>query len=329
MIEPDGANDMNIRHERTERSELNGNRPQFCKNILAPIDLSKETKVDLDTAIALAEHYNADLWLLGFSSEPAICTDARGLCHYVWGSWDRRAQVWLRDLVLKAREGHYRTFPLFIGGHYDAEEIIRTANLTLVAVGRIPNIEHLNLGKVGLPKEGFLEVNAQMQTKVPSIFAVGDLNGMMLLDSAAYAQARVAVQTILGEKAMFEPHWIPRCLHTEPPIAAAGWTEAEAVAAGHQVDVLSENLPLITDDDATMIQPDRNLLKLVVQNSTGRILGCLAIGSRAAEVVNLASTAIRNGLTAQRLADLSLIHPSASEAMVRLLQDHFDRLDRC
>lgn len=204
-----------------------------------------------------------------------------------------------------------------------------TPDLTLVAVGRVPNIEHLNLGAVGLPTKGFLEVNAQMRTKVPSIFAIGDLNGIMLLDSAAYAQARVAVETILGEKAMFEPHWIPRCLHTEPPIAAAGWTEAEAVAAGHQVDVISENLPLITDDDATMIEPDKNLLKLVVQSSTGRILGCLAIGSRAAEVVNLASTAIRNGVTAQSLADLSLIHPSASEAMVRLLQDHFDRLNRC
>ena len=201
-----------------------------------------------------------------------------------------------------------------------------TPDLTLVAVGRTPNIEHLALGRVSLPTEGFLEVNAQMQTKVPSIFAIGDLNGIMMLDSAAYSQARVAVQTILGEKARFEPHWIPRCLHTEPPIAAAGWTEAEALAAGHQVDVISETLPLITDDDATMIEPDRNLLKLVVQSSTGRILGCLAIGSRAAEVVNLASTAIRNGLTAQSLADLSLIHPSASEAMIRLLQDHFDRV---
>jgi dihydrolipoamide dehydrogenase len=203
-----------------------------------------------------------------------------------------------------------------------------TPDLTLVALGRTPNIEQLNVGKVGLPTQGFLEVNAQMQTKVPSIFAIGDLNGLMLLDSAAYAQARVAVQTILGKKAMFEPHWIPRCLHTEPPIAAAGWTEAEALAAGHQVDVISENLTLITDDDATMVEPDKNLLKLVIQSSTGRILGCLAIGSRAAEVVNLASTAIRNGLTAQSLADLSLIHPSASEAMVRILQDHFDRRDR-
>jgi pyruvate/2-oxoglutarate dehydrogenase complex dihydrolipoamide dehydrogenase (E3) component len=85
-------------------------------------------------------------------------------------------------------------------------------------------------------------------------------------------------------------------------------------------------MPLITDDDATMVEPDRNLVKVIVQSGTGLILGCQAIGSRAAELINLASSAIRLGLTVNRLADLSFIHPSASEAMIRVLQDHFDRL---
>ena len=86
------------------------------------------------------------------------------------------------------------------------------------------------------------------------------------------------------------------------------------------------SLALITDDDATMVEPDRNLVKVIVQSGTGLILGCQAIGSRAAELINLASSAIRVGLTVNRLADLSFIHPSASEAMIRILQDHFDRL---
>jgi dihydrolipoamide dehydrogenase len=201
-------------------------------------------------------------------------------------------------------------------------------DLTLVAVGRTPNVESLGLDRVGLSTTGFIPVNSQMQTSVPSIFAIGDVNGVMLLDSAAYAQARVAVQTILGRPARFDAHWIPRCLHTQPPIAAAGWTAAEARAAGHDVEVISETLPLITDEDATMIEPDKNLLKLVVQSSTGLILGCQAIGSRASELINLASSAIRAGLTVHRLADLSFIHPSASEAMIRVLQDHFDRAHR-
>jgi hypothetical protein len=129
---------MNIQHELTKQSDGRGTRPQTRKNILATVDLSKDAKVDLDTTIGLAQHYDADLWLLGFSSQPAIGTDTRGLCLYVWDSWARRAQVRLWDWVLKARERHYRTFPLFVGGHYNAEEIIRTAKRLIADLIVVP-----------------------------------------------------------------------------------------------------------------------------------------------------------------------------------------------
>lgn len=129
---------MNIQHQLTKQSDSRGSRPQSCKSILATVDLSQDAKVDLDTAIALAEHYDADLWLLGFSSQPAIGTDTRGLCLYVWDSWARRAQVRLWDWVLKARERHYRTFPLFIGGDSDAEEIIRTSKRLMADLIVVP-----------------------------------------------------------------------------------------------------------------------------------------------------------------------------------------------
>jgi hypothetical protein len=129
---------MNTQQTLTKQSDGRCSKPQSCKNILAPIDLSREAKVDLDTAIALAEHYDADLWLLGFSAKPAVCADARGLCNYVWDSWDRRAQVRLWDWVLQAREHHYRTFPLFVGGRYDAHEIIRTAERLMADMIVVP-----------------------------------------------------------------------------------------------------------------------------------------------------------------------------------------------
>jgi nucleotide-binding universal stress UspA family protein len=131
-------NHMNIQHKLTEPLNRHGNEPQFCKNILAPIDLSEEAEVDLDAAIRLAEHYGADLWLLGFPPQPAISTDARGFCNYVWDSLSRHAQVRLWDWVLKARERHYRTFPLFVGGRYDAQEIIRTAERLMADMIVVP-----------------------------------------------------------------------------------------------------------------------------------------------------------------------------------------------
>ena len=129
---------MNIQQALTKQPEGRGSGLQSCKNILAPIDLSREAKVDLDTAIALAEHYDADLWVLGFSSEPSVCSDPRGLCNYVWDSWARRAQLRLWDWVLQAREHHYRTFPLFVGGRYDAHEIIRTAERLMADMIVVP-----------------------------------------------------------------------------------------------------------------------------------------------------------------------------------------------
>jgi nucleotide-binding universal stress UspA family protein len=133
---------MNIQPEFAEQSDRGDHRPQFCKNILAVIDLSREAKLDLGAAIALAEHHDADLWLLGFSSEPTVGTDTRGLCLYVWNSWAKRAQVRLWDWVLKARERHYRTFPLFIGGHYNAEEIIRAAEHLMADLIVVPGEEN-------------------------------------------------------------------------------------------------------------------------------------------------------------------------------------------
>ncbi|MBV8587870.1 MAG: NAD(P)/FAD-dependent oxidoreductase [Verrucomicrobia bacterium] len=197
-------------------------------------------------------------------------------------------------------------------------------DLILVATGRTPNLEGLGLTSVGLPEQGPLAVDAQMRTAVPSIYAIGDVNGLGMLDSVASAQARVAVNTIRGISSVYSSHWIPRCLHTHPPIAAAGWTEAEANAAGHEVVIFTENLFLQTDDDTTVVQPGQLRIKLVVQSGSHRILGCLAIGAEAAEILNLVSTAIRFGLTATQLTELSLVHPSASEALVRLLQSRFD-----
>ncbi|MBV8484040.1 MAG: universal stress protein [Verrucomicrobia bacterium] len=156
---------MNIRNELIEQCEPNGTKPVFCKNILAPIDLSKEAKVDVDTAICLAEHYDADLWLLGFSSEPAISTDSRGLCNYVWSSWSRRAQVRLWDWVLEARERHYRTFPLFVGGRYDAHEIIRTAERLMADMIVVP-IEESDRRSTGLEEAQTNELLRKSATPV-------------------------------------------------------------------------------------------------------------------------------------------------------------------
>src|SRR6202011_2457320 len=86
-----------------------------------------------------------------------------------------------------------------------------------------------------------------------------------------------------------------------------------------------KTIRLVTEDDRSVVDPEPIKIRLVVQPETGTLLGCQAVGAKAAEIVNLAAAALSTGLSVTQLADLSMVHPSASEAFVRCLQSRFDR----
>ena len=201
---------------------------------------------------------------------------------------------------------------------------IATPDLTLIATGRKPNVEELDLESIGIATDTFIPVNEKMATTQQNVFAIGDVNGLALLDSVAFAQARVAVETILGRSARFDSRWVPRCVHTDPPVASVGWTEKEAIAAGHEIEVFEEALRLVVDDDRSVVDPQPLHIRLVVRRETRTLLGCQAVGEKAAEIVNLAAMAISTGISVSRLLELVMVHPSASEALVRCLQRRFD-----
>jgi len=197
-------------------------------------------------------------------------------------------------------------------------------DITLIATGRQPNSDQLGLESVGLPSGAWIPVNEHMQTSIESVYAIGDVNGISLLDSVATAQANVAINNILGKPTRFDKRWFPQFLHTDPPIASIGWTEEEAKDAGVPVEALSWNGPLFTDDDFSTVERERMAIKCLVHAESARILGCIAIGSRAAEIINLVSAAMSNGQSAREIANLSAEHPSATEILVRTLRQHFD-----
>ena len=198
-------------------------------------------------------------------------------------------------------------------------------DVTLVATGRKPNSDGLGLESVGLAAGAWIPVNEHMQTSIQSIYAVGDITGIGLLDSIAAAQARVAVEAILGKPTLFNKRWFPQLLHTEPPIASVGWTEDEAKAAGLPVEAISWTGSLLTDDDVSAVQREHMAINCLIHTDTNKILGCIAIGSRAAEIVNIVSTAMQNGQSAREVANLPAVHPSATEALVKTLRQRFDR----
>jgi dihydrolipoamide dehydrogenase len=188
-------------------------------------------------------------------------------------------------------------------------------DLVLAATGRKPNVEDLGLEIMGIRTNPFISVDEQMRTSCKSVLAVGDVNGLSLLDSAAVAQARVAVDAILGKNTRFSPLWIPRCIHTDPPAASIGWNEDEAGRAGLDVIAHSQTFGRVADDERTLAEPAPLMLKILLGAESRQILGIHAIGRQAAELVNFASVAMRSDLTLEQLVRVPLVHPSTAEAI--------------
>ena len=127
----------------------------------------------------------------------------------------------------------------------------------------------------------------------------------------------MAIDAITGGTTLFSSRWVPRYLDTDPPVAAVGWMEQEAIESGLDVRVESETVELVTADDKTIAQPSKTLIKIIAERSTKQIRGCLAIGNQASEVINLAALAVQSGVSTREIERLLLIHPSASVAFQR------------
>jgi dihydrolipoamide dehydrogenase len=156
-------------------------------------------------------------------------------------------------------------------------------------------------------------VDEQLRTACHPVFAVGDINGLSLLDSAAVVQARIAVGAILGKKERFSARWIPKCIHTDPVIASIGWNEDEAGSAGVDAIAHSQTFRLVTEDERTVVMPLPTMVKILIQAESRQILGVHVVGAQAAEIVNLASLAVRAQFTLDQLLQVPLVHPSATE----------------
>jgi dihydrolipoamide dehydrogenase len=192
--------------------------------------------------------------------------------------------------------------------------------LVLVATGRKPNSNELGLEVFGIKDSSFLKVDEQMRLSKSGIYAVGDVNGISMLDSTAFAQANVAIDAIVGRESRFDRRWIPRCVHTDPAIAAVGWTEEEAAVEGIECVVVKDTVRLISDDDRSVIEPEPTFVKVIIDVHSLHLVGCLVVGDHAAVIANSAAIAMRSGLAVDKLREFPLAQPSAMDALLSALR---------
>jgi dihydrolipoamide dehydrogenase len=193
----------------------------------------------------------------------------------------------------------------------------------LVAVGRRPNarVPGLDRTKVALDQRGFIIHDEQMRTAEPSIFAIGDVAGEPMLAHKASHEGRTAVEVIAGHKAAFEPRAIPAVVFTDPELAWAGLTEAQAQKAGRQVTVAK--FPWAASGRALTLDRTDGLTKLVVDPPTERILGVGLVGPNAGELIAEGVLAIEMGAN---VTDLKLTihpHPTLTETLMESAEVFF------
>ena len=186
----------------------------------------------------------------------------------------------------------------------------------LVSVGRKPNSQIAGLDKtqVKVNQKGFIEVNKQLQTADPNIYAIGDVVGEPMLAHKASHEGRTAVEHIAGHKVAFEPNAIPAVVFTDPEIAWAGLTESQAQAEGREVKVAK--FPWGASGRAVTLDRTEGLTKLVIDPQTERILGVGLCGPGAGDMISEGVLAIEMGANAKDLSLTIHPHPTLSETIM-------------
>jgi dihydrolipoamide dehydrogenase len=193
----------------------------------------------------------------------------------------------------------------------------------LVSVGRKPNseIRGLEKTKVKVSPKGFVQVNKQLQTDEPTIYAIGDVVGEPMLAHKATHEGRTAVEAIAGKKVAFEPHAIPAVVFTDPEIAWAGLTETQAKEQGREVAVAK--FPWGASGRAITLDRPEGSTKLILDPKTERVLGVGIVGPGAGELIAEGVLAIEMAALAGDLELTIHPHPTLSETVMGAAEAFF------
>jgi dihydrolipoamide dehydrogenase len=198
-----------------------------------------------------------------------------------------------------------------------------TFSRVLVAVGRRPNSDGIGLENtnVVVDSKGFVEVDKQQRTADSRVLAIGDVCGEPMLAHRASHQGKVAVESLHGEPALFEPRAIPAVVFTDPEIAWAGLTEHEAELSGQAVEV--SRYPWAASGRAHALGRIEGMTKMLIDPETDQVLGVGIVGSGAGELIAEGALAIEMGCTARDLSETIHPHPTLGETVAFSAENYF------
>jgi len=190
----------------------------------------------------------------------------------------------------------------------------------MFAIGRHPNVANLGLEKAGVainPGNGGIAVDSFSRASVPNIYAIGDVTHRINLTPVAIREGHAFADTVFGKRPVEVDHAnIPTAVFSQPEIGTVGLTEAQARAQFSHVDIYKANFKPMK---ATMSGRDtRVLMKLVVDATTDRVVGCHIVGDGAAEMVQVLGIAVKMKATKADFDATMALHPTAAEELVTM-----------
>lgn len=195
------------------------------------------------------------------------------------------------------------------------EKFTLVGDVVLVSIGRKPYSKELGLEKLGIEKDpkGFVQVDGFFRTKVPSIFAIGDLIDGPMLAHKAMEEGVAVAEYIAGHSMKIEYMAIPNVAYTLPEAAAVGLTEE--AAKNYNLSIKTGSFPFKANSRAKCTDEDEGLVKIIMEEKSRRIIGVHILGAHASELIAEATLAIQMKLTVDELANTCHAHPTLSEAV--------------
>ncbi|AET70230.1 dihydrolipoamide dehydrogenase [Desulfosporosinus orientis DSM 765] len=188
------------------------------------------------------------------------------------------------------------------------------ADRVLLSTGRRPNLRGIDVNSLGLETErGAIKVNAQMQTNLPNVYAIGDVVGGIMLAHVASEEGIVAVEHIAGRSVEMNYKAIPSAIFTHPEIATVGLTEQELKASGQEYHV--SKFPFSANGKALALGESVGLVKILA-DSEGIVKGASIMGPQASTLISELVIAVEKGLRAEDIARTVHAHPTLPEAVM-------------
>ena len=186
----------------------------------------------------------------------------------------------------------------------------------LSTVGRRPFTEGLGLDKAGLAvnDRGFLEVDSQLRTKVPHIWAIGDVAGQPMLAHKGSKEGLVAAAAISGQPDEYDVRAVPAVIFTAPEMASVGLTEDQVKEQG--IDYVTGSFPFAASGRAMSLMETDGFVKVIADAKTDEVLGVHMVGPEVTELIAEATLAIEMGATTEDIARTIHAHPTLPEAMM-------------